>query len=89
MVPTTRRRTVTVLLCAVALGPVSGCGGGGNSTASTPTPSTTAMSSLGSQSYASKAFVLPLTVTVDPVLKAPPSIDSRNLLSWGRRRIGR
>jgi hypothetical protein len=40
------------------------------------------MPSPGGQTYASKAFVLPLTMTVDPALKTPPSLDSRNLLSW-------
>jgi hypothetical protein len=74
--------TVTVILCAVALAVVPGCGGGGNATTSTPRPSTISTSSPGGQSYASKAFVLPLTVTVDPVLKSPPNLDSRNLLSW-------
>jgi hypothetical protein len=34
------------------------------------------------QTYASKAFVVPLAVTVDASLKSPPSLDSRNLLSW-------
>jgi hypothetical protein len=45
-------------------------------------PSTIPTSSPGGQNYASKAFVLPLTVVVDPVLKSPPSPDSHNLLSW-------
>ena len=34
------------------------------------------------QTYASKAFVVPLTVAVDASLKSPPHLDSRNLLYW-------
>jgi hypothetical protein len=83
MVPTTHRRTaVTVILGAVALVAASGCGGGGDATDSKPTTSTTSTPSASSQTYSSKAFVLPLTVTVDAVLKSPPNPDSRNLLSW-------
>jgi hypothetical protein len=79
MVAATRRRTVLAVLCAVAFVIVSGCGGDGSST---PTTSATAMSSPGGQTYATKAFVLPLTVTVDPAIKTSPSLDSRNLVSW-------
>jgi hypothetical protein len=82
MAPTTHRRTVTVILCAVALAAVSGCGGGGDATTSTPTTSTTPAASAGGQTYSSKAFVVPLTVTVDAALKSPPNPDSPNLLSW-------
>jgi hypothetical protein len=82
MVPATRRRAVLAVLCAVAIAAVSGCGGGGGTAISTPTTSATAMSSPGGETYASEAFVLPLTITVDPALKTPPSLDSRNLLSW-------
>jgi len=79
-VPTTHRRTVLVTLCGLALLAVSGCGGGETlapTTASTPPPSSAA-----SQTYSSKAFVVPLTVTVDAALKSPPNPDSPNLLSW-------
>jgi hypothetical protein len=82
MAPTTHRRTVTVILCAVALAAVSGCGGGGDATTSTPTTSTTPAASAGGQTYSSKAFVVPLTVTVDAALKSPPNPDSPHLLSW-------
>jgi hypothetical protein len=82
MMPATGRRAVLTVLCAVALAAVSGCGGGDGTTISTPTTSATAMSSPGGQTYATTAFVLPLTITVDPALKTPPSLDSRNLLSW-------
>src|SRR5215204_7301252 len=82
MAPTTHRRTLTVILCAVALAAVSGCGDGGDATTSTPTTSTTPTASAGGQTYSSKAFVVPLTVTVDATLKSPPNPDSHNLLSW-------
>jgi hypothetical protein len=82
MVPTPHRRAITVILCAVALVAVSGCGGGGDATSSTPTTATTPAASAGGQTHSSKAFVLPLTVTVDAGLKSPPSPDSPNLLSW-------
>jgi hypothetical protein len=77
MMVTTQRRTVMISLCAVALLAVSGCGGGGT-TSSASSPATTA----ASQTYSSKAFVVPLTVTVDAALKSPPHRDSPHLLSW-------
>jgi len=81
---TTQRRTVMVSLCAVALLAVSGCGGGGT-TSSASSPATTsgkAASSAASQTYSSKAFLVPLTVTVDPALKSPPIRDSSHFLTW-------
>jgi hypothetical protein len=75
-------RTVRVMLCAVAVVAVSGRGGGGDATTSKPTTSTTSTSSAGGQTYSSKAFALPLTLTVDAVLKSPPNTDSRNFLTW-------
>jgi len=78
--PTIHRCTLMVTFCAVALA-VSGCGG--DATTSTPNKtSTTPASSAASQTYSSKAFVVPLTVTVDATLKSPPNPDSHNLLSW-------
>jgi hypothetical protein len=76
-VPTTYRRTVLVTLCAVALLAVSGCGSGGTTSSASP-PTTTA----ASQTYSSKAFSVPLTVTVDPALKSPPKRDSPHFLTW-------
>src|SRR5215216_3889498 len=81
LAPTTHRRTVTVILCAVALAALSGCGGRGDTTTSTPTTSTTPAASAGGQTYSRKAFVVPLTVTVDAALKSPPNPDSPHLLS--------
>jgi hypothetical protein len=78
-VPTTHRHTVLVTLCGLALLAVSGCGGGTSAptTASTPPPSSAA-----SQTYSSKAFVVPFTVTVDAALKSPPIRDSSHFLTW-------
>jgi hypothetical protein len=78
---TTKRRTVMVSLCAVALLAVSGCGGGGT-VSSTSSPGATVASSAASQTYSSKAFVVPLTVTVDAALKSPPTVDSSHFLTW-------
>lgn len=84
---TTQRRTVIVSLCAVALLAISGCGGGGttssaSSPAATSATAPTSASSAASQTYSSKAFVVPLTVTVDAALKSPPNRDSSHLLTW-------
>jgi hypothetical protein len=81
MMATTQGRTVMVSLCAVALLAVSGCGGSGTtSSASSPAPTSTTPAA--SQTYSSKAFVVPLTVTVDPALKSPPIRDSSHFLTW-------
>jgi len=82
MMATTQRRTIGIILCAAAIVAVSGCGGGGGVTTSPPPTSMASTSSAAVQTYSSKAFVLPLTVTVDAALKSPPTDDSRNLLSW-------
>ena len=87
MMATTQRRTVMVSLCAVALLAVSGCGGAGptssaSSTAAISATAPTSASSAASQTYSSKAFVVPLTVTVDAALKSPPNRDSSHLLTW-------
>jgi hypothetical protein len=74
------RRTATITLYGLALLAVSGCGGG--PTTSTPTKTSTSPASSAGQTYSSRAFVLPLTVTVDAALKSPPNPDSHNLLSW-------
>jgi hypothetical protein len=77
---TTLRRTATITLCGLTLLAVSGCGNG----AKTPAPTTTSATpaSSATQTYSSKALVVPLTVTVDAELKSPPNPDSPNLLSW-------
>ena len=75
------RLGVAARLSALTLLVIAGC----SSSASTPAPPTASPSSPSSptgQTYASKAFVVPLAVTVDASLKSPPNPDSRNLLSW-------
>ena len=78
-VPMTRYRiAVTASLSAFTLLVMAGC----SSAASTSAPAKASPSSAAGPRYASKAFVVPLTVTVDASLKSPPDPDSRNLLSW-------
>jgi hypothetical protein len=77
----TRRRTAMVTLCALTLLAVAGCGNGVKPSAPTTTPATPG-SAAATQTYSSKAFTMPLTVTVDAGLKSPPNPDSANLLSW-------
>lgn len=78
------RLAVAASLSALTLLTMAGC----SSAASTSAPATTSLVSPSSpssptgQTYTSKAFVVPLAVTVDPSLKSPPNPDSRNLLSW-------
>jgi hypothetical protein len=72
------RLAVAVSLSALTLLAMAGC----SSAASTSGPATASPSSPAGQTYASKAFVVPLTVTVGTSLKSPPNPDSRNLLSW-------
>ena len=80
--PTARLRlAVLAALGASTLLVLPGCGSAATtpaaakaSTASPPKPA--------SQTYASKTFVLPLTITVGASLKSPPHLDSRNLLYW-------
>jgi hypothetical protein len=78
---TTYRRRAMITLCGLTLLAVSGCGNSAKTSAPATTSATPA-SSAATQTYASKAFVVPLTVTVDAGLKSPPNPDSPNLLSW-------
>jgi hypothetical protein len=72
------RIAVAASLSTLTLLVMAGC----SSAATTSGPATASPSSATGQTYASKAFVVPLTVTVDASLKSPPNPDSRNLLSW-------
>jgi hypothetical protein len=76
-----RRLAALVALSALILLASSGCDGG-NKTSAAKTGSTASPSSSTGQTYTSRAFVVPLTVTVDSSLESPPTIDSRNFLSW-------
>ncbi len=78
---TTYRRRAMITLCGLILLAVSGCGNSAKTSAPATTSATPA-SSAANQTYSSKAFVVPLTVTVDAGLKSPPNPDSPNLLSW-------
>jgi hypothetical protein len=69
------RLAVTASLSALTLLVMAGC-------SSAPSTSSPATASPAGQTYASKAFVVPLAVAVDASLKSPPNPDSRNLLSW-------
>jgi hypothetical protein len=72
------RIAVAAALSAFTMLVMAGC----SSAASTSGPAKASPSSTAGQTYASKAFVVPLTITVDASLKSPPNPDSRNLLSW-------
>jgi hypothetical protein len=81
MLVTRYRFAVMAAVSALALLAVWGCSSGGNTSA--PTKASTAPpSSPASQTYASKNFMLPLTVTVDASLKSPPEVDSKTFLTW-------
>jgi hypothetical protein len=75
------RLAVMAALSALALLVLPGCSSGGTTSAPTKAP-TAPPSSPTSQTYVSKAFVVPLTVTGDTSLKSPPNPDSPHLLSW-------
>jgi hypothetical protein len=78
------RLAALAALSALALLVLLGCSSGGTTSAltkaSTAPPSSP--SSSASQTYASKDFMLPLTVTVDASLKSPPAIDFTTFLTW-------
>lgn len=78
------RLAALAALSALALLVLPGCSSGGTtsaltkaSTAPPPPPPSPA-----SQTYASKDFMLPLTVTVDASLKSPPAVDFTTFLTW-------
>jgi hypothetical protein len=71
-----------ITLCALTLLAVAGCGNGAKPSAPTTRTPATPGSAAATQTYSSKALVVPLTVTVDAGLKSPPNPDSPNLLSW-------
>jgi hypothetical protein len=82
------RLAVAASLSALTLLVMAGCSSAA-STSAPPTaspakasPATASPSLPAGQRYASKAFVVPFTVTVGASLKSPPHLDSRNLLFW-------
>jgi hypothetical protein len=77
------RLAVAAFLSALTLLVMAGCSGAASTSASAnASPAEASPSSPTGQTYASKAFIVPLTVTVNPQLISPPNPDSRNLLSW-------
>jgi hypothetical protein len=77
------RLAALAALSALALLVLPGCSSGGTTSAltkaSTAPPSSPPPAA--SQTYASKDFMLPLTVTVDASLKSPP-VDFTTFLTW-------
>ena len=86
MLMTHYRLAVMAAVSAFALLVLPGCSSSSSGTTSALTKASTAPpaspSAATGQTYASKAFVVPLTITVDASLKSPPHLDSRNLLFW-------
>jgi hypothetical protein len=81
--PVTRYRLAAVAAAsAFALVVLPGCSSGG-STSGPVKASTSSPSSPAGQRYASKAFAVPLTITVPAsFFKAQPNADSNTLLTW-------
>ena len=75
------RRNLVAGAAAAALA-LTACGAAAGTPGGTQKDHAASPSSPTGQTYASKAFVVPLAVTVDASLKSPPNPDSRNLLSW-------
>lgn len=86
---TTGPRAIAASCAAIAMLAVAGCGGDDDSassssndtTTTTEATTTTTTSSSSGKSYSSKAFVVPLTVSVDPSIEGTPT-DTQNLLTW-------
>jgi hypothetical protein len=81
------RLAVAACLSALTLLGMAGCSSGAAGTSglaktSTSGPAQASPSRPTAQTYVSRAFVVPLALSVDPALKSPPNPDSRNLLSW-------
>ena len=81
--PVTRYRLAAVAaVSAFALLVLPGCSSGG-STSGPAKASTSSPSSSAGQTYASKAFAVPLTITVPAsFFKAQPNSDTSTLLTW-------
>ena len=75
------RLAVTTAVSALVLLVLQGCSSGGATPGPTKAAATSA-SSPATQTYATKNFTLPLTVTVDASLKSPPASDLKNFLTW-------
>jgi len=80
--PVTRYQlAVVAAVSAFALLVLPGCSGGG-STSGPAKASASSPSSPAGQTYASKAFAVPLTITVPASFKAQPNSDTSTFLTW-------
>lgn len=70
------------LASCVSTSPAQTISSAPSATASSRTSESAAESPAESQPYTTIAFAMPLTVTVGPLLKSPPSADDPNLVSW-------
>ena len=68
-------------IAALALLAVGGCSSGGSTSGSAKASSSSPSSPAG-QTYASKAFAVPLTITVPASFKAQPNSDTSTFLTW-------
>jgi hypothetical protein len=69
-------------IAALALLAVGGCSSGGSTSGSAKASASSSSSPVG-QTYASKAFAVPLTITVPAsFFKAQPNSDTSTLLTW-------
>ena len=80
--PVTRYRlAVLAAVSAFALLVLPGCGSGGSTSGSAKASSSSPSPPAG-QTYASKAFAVPLTITVPASFKAQPNSDTNTFLTW-------
>jgi hypothetical protein len=80
--PVTRYRlAVMAAVSALALLVLPGCSSGG-STSGPAKASTSSPSSPVGQTYTSKAFAVPLTITMPASFKAQPNSDTNTFLTW-------
>jgi len=75
------RLAVMAALSALTLFLLPGCSSGG-STSGPAKASASSPSSPAGQTYASKAFAVPLTITVPASFKAQPNSDTSTFLTW-------
>ena len=75
------RFAVTAAVSALVLLVLPGCSSGGAAPGPAKAPATSA-SSPATQTYVTKNFMLPLTVTVDASLLSPPAFDLKTFLTW-------
>jgi hypothetical protein len=72
---------IVAAVSAFALLVLPGCSSGGSTSGSAKASSSSPSSPAG-QTYASKAFAVPLTITVPASFKAQPNSDTKTFLTW-------